>query len=97
MKVHIEDVGGVIVKDNETYQLVDNNYLEHLTLSQTVLKPGQSTRGHSHESQEEVYIFTRGTGMMIIDEDVYDAEPGDTFLIPKGKFHRFLNKSEEEY
>ena len=97
MKVFIEDIQGEVVKDNETYTLIDNNFLEHLTLSQTFLKPGQSTRGHSHESQEEIYIFTSGSGMMIIGDDAYEANPGDTFLIPKGNFHRVLNASEDEF
>jgi hypothetical protein len=30
MKVSLENIEGVIVKDNETYILEDNNYLENL-------------------------------------------------------------------
>jgi mannose-6-phosphate isomerase-like protein (cupin superfamily) len=97
MKVHIEDVKGQIVKENETYTLIDNNHLENLTLSQTILKPGKSTRGHFHENQEEVYIFTSGHATMIIGEEEYEAFAGDTFLIPKGKFHRVINRSEDEF
>ncbi len=96
MKVELEKIDGVIMKDNETYVLEDNNFLEHLTLSRTVLKPGMSTRGHSHDNQEEVYIFTKGTGTMIIGEDSYSTSANDTFLIPKGKFHRVMNLSEIE-
>ena len=96
MKVELEKIDGVIMKDNETYVLEDNNFLEHLTLSRTVLKPGMSTRGHSHDNQEEVYIFTKGTGAMIIGEDSYSTSAKDTFLIPKGKFHRVMNLSETE-
>jgi quercetin dioxygenase-like cupin family protein len=55
MKLNIYDVGGEIVKDNETYLLKDNKTLKNLILSSTDLKPGQSTRGHSHAGQEEVY------------------------------------------
>ena len=44
MKVNLEKIEGEIVKDNETYVLEDNNFLEHMTLSRTVLKPGMSTR-----------------------------------------------------
>ena len=94
MKVKLDQIGGEIVKDNETYVLEDNNFLQHLTLSRTVLKPGQSTRGHSHDNQEEVYIFTEGNGTMIIGDIQYDAMPGDTFLIKCGKFHKVVNKSD---
>lgn len=93
MKVKLNKINGTIVKDNETYKLEDNNFLSNLTLSRTVLKPGQSTRGHFHEEQEEVYIFTDGKAIMTIGDDKYYASIGDTFLIPKGKFHRVENKS----
>lgn len=93
MKVTLDKIEGVIMKDNETYVLEDNNFLEHLTLSRTCLKPGMSTRGHSHENQEEVYIFTYGKAIMTIGEDQYEAKSGDTFLIPKGKFHKVQNLS----
>jgi quercetin dioxygenase-like cupin family protein len=96
MKVTLEKINGEIIKDNETYILEDNNFLEHMTLSRTFLKPGQSTRGHSHDAQEEVYIFTQGEGIMQIDETKYDAKPGDTFLIRSGQFHRVFNLSETE-
>ncbi len=96
MKVKLTEIKGEIVKDNDTYTLEDNNFLEHLTLSTTYLKPGQATRGHSHENQEEVYTFTRGNATMVIGDIEHDALPGDTFLIKKGKFHRVINKSEIE-
>ena len=39
MKVNINDIGGDIVKDNETYLLKDNKLLKNLVLSSTDLKP----------------------------------------------------------
>ena len=94
MKLRLDEVDGVIMKDNSTYVLEDNNFLENLTVSTTFLKPGQSTRGHSHENQEEVYIFTSGTATMTIGEDQHTAIAGDMFLIPKGKFHKVENLSQ---
>ena len=93
MKVTLEKIEGTVVKDNETYVLEDNNFLENLVLSRTFLKPGQATRGHSHENQEEVYIFTEGDALMVIGEETYPAKSGDTFLIKKGNFHRVVNRS----
>ena len=96
MKVNINELNGVIVKDNDTYILEDNNTLEHLTLSKTVLKPAQFTRGHSHEVQEEVYFFTKGKGTMVVDKEEWTVVPGDIVIIPKNKFHKVLNQSDEE-
>jgi mannose-6-phosphate isomerase-like protein (cupin superfamily) len=97
MKVQIENIGGTVVKDNKTYILTDNNYLEHLTLSQTILKPGQSTRGHSHENQEEIYVFTTGNAIMQIGDIFFEAQGGDTFLIKAGEFHKVSNANHNEF
>jgi quercetin dioxygenase-like cupin family protein len=96
MKLSIYNVGGEVVKDNETYVLKDNKTLNNLVLSSTDLKAGQSTRGHSHPGQEEVYHFVSGKGSIQIDNDLYNAEAGDVFLIPDGAFHKVFNGSDTE-
>lgn len=94
LKISNFDIGGEVVKDNETYRLADNKTLKNLVLSQTILYPGQQTRGHRHAGQEEVYFFISGFGKMILGEE--DSEPftvefGDVVLIPDGAFHRVIN------
>jgi quercetin dioxygenase-like cupin family protein len=96
MKYNIHDIGGEVVKDNETYVLKDNKTLKNLVLSSTMLKPGQQTRGHSHPGQEEVYHFVSGRGSIQIGNDLYQASEGDVFLIPDGAFHKVFNGSETE-
>jgi oxalate decarboxylase/phosphoglucose isomerase-like protein (cupin superfamily) len=91
IKYDIHDVGGEIVKDNETYLLKDNKTLNNLVLSSTELYRGQSTRGHSHAGQEEVYFFVQGTGIMMVDEQRFRVTAGDIILIPDGAFHRVIN------
>jgi oxalate decarboxylase/phosphoglucose isomerase-like protein (cupin superfamily) len=94
IKHHTHDIGGEIVKDNETYLLKDNKTLNNLVLSSTRLYRGQVTRGHSHPGQEEVYFFVQGTGMMIVDEEKFRVSAGDVILIPDGAFHRVINDGE---
>jgi oxalate decarboxylase/phosphoglucose isomerase-like protein (cupin superfamily) len=94
LKFHDSDIGGEVVKDNETYLLKDNKTLNNLVLSSTKLYRGQATRGHSHAGQEEVYFFVQGTGMMIVDEQRFRVNPGDIILIPDGAFHRVINDGE---
>ena len=65
----INDIGGEIVKDNETYLLKDNKTLDKLVLSSTLLNPFKQTTGHNHSGQEEVYFFVSGTGTMEVDND----------------------------
>ena len=94
IKLNVRDIGGEVIKDNETYLLKDNKTLNNLVLSSTELKPGQQTRGHTHPGQEEVYYFIAGNGAMQINDDLYRASPGDVFLIPDGAFHKVFNKSD---
>ena len=96
-KVTTHDVGGEIVKDNETYLLKDNKYLKNLVLSSTKLYRGQSTRGHRHAGQEEVYLFVQGYGKMVVGDETdepFEVSPGDIVLIPDGAFHRVINDGE---
>jgi len=92
--VDAHDIGGVVVKDNETYLLKDNTTLKYLVVSSTKLYRGQQTRGHRHQGQEEVYFFVQGYGRMIVgeeDSEPFPVKPGTVVLIPDGAFHRVIN------
>lgn len=91
LKHNIRNVGGEVVKNDETYLLTDNKFLNNLVLSSTLLKPGKSTRGHKHGGQEEIYFFVDGNGRMEIDDEVFDVKKGDVVLIPDSVFHRVHN------
>ncbi len=94
IKFNKADVGGEVVKDNETYVLKDNKTLNNLVLSSTKLYREQQTRGHRHAGQEEVYFFVSGYGQMIVGEETdepFDIRAGDIVLIPDGAFHRVIN------
>ena len=93
-KVNEFDVGGSIVKQDETYIIKDNKLLNGLVLSSTKLYRGKQTRGHRHPGQEEVYFFVQGTGMMMVDNEKFRVISGDIILIPDGAFHRVINDGE---
>ena len=93
MKLDVLDIGGDVIKDNETYLLKDNKMLNNLVLSSTDLKPDMSTRGHAHCGQEEVYYFIKGEGTMELispnaEKITHDVKPGSIVLIQDGFFHR---------
>ena len=97
MKFNQHNIGGDVVKSNEVYELKDNKTLKNLVLSSTKLYREQSTRGHRHAGQEEVYFFVQGTGRMIVgneDSESFAVSPGDVVLIPDGAFHRVINDGE---
>lgn len=91
-----EQLDGTVVKDNDTYTIIDNTELNELTVSTTTLHAGQETSGHSHDGIEEVYTFMSGTGRIVIDEDEFNVEAGKTFIIPDGAFHKVYNNSDDE-
>ena len=82
---------GEEIKNSDTYRLVDNTALNNLVVSTTTLYPNKETRGHSHEDQEEVYMFTSGVGIIKIGDVNYPAKQGDVFVIPKKHFHKVWN------
>jgi len=86
--VTLDVPGGEVKRDNEVYVVVDNTFLQNLTVSQTTLHPGQSTQGHSHDGLDEVYIFISGQGRMELDDALLEVKAGDMVLIPGGTFHR---------
>ena len=88
MLVTAQNIGGTIAKEDERYTVVDNTTLNGLVVSSTRLHKNQSTSGHSHAGQEEVYHFITGWGKMELDEETYDIRSGDIVLIPDGAFHR---------
>ena len=85
------DVGGEVVKDNETYLIKDNKTLKYLVLSSTSLRKGMMTRGHAHPGQEEVYIFVRGSGVIFVEDEQFRIGSGSVVLIPDGAFHTVIN------
>jgi len=92
MKYSDWTVGGDLIKENEQYELYDNTVLKNLCLSKTRLRAGQSTNGHRHAGQEEVYIFTKGHGQMELDHHIFDVKEGDTVLVKDNVFHKVHNK-----
>jgi mannose-6-phosphate isomerase-like protein (cupin superfamily) len=88
MRVTAQDIGGEVAKEDERYTVVDNTTLNGLVVSSTRLYKHQSTSGHSHAGQEEVYHFITGWGKMDLADETFDVRAGDIVLIPDGAFHR---------
>ena len=90
-------VGGELVKHDDRYKVFDNAGLNNLILSKTVLNPYKSTTGHRHKGQEEVYIFSKGDGVMEIEkagkQTTQSVSVGSIILIEDNDFHRDHNKS----
>ncbi len=98
MKFSIEEFEkvGKIVKQNDTYTVIDVSKLNHLNVSLTILHRGRETSGHSHEGSEEVYNFEEGKGEMQLDKERFAVKAGDIVIIPGGAFHKVFNRGKED-
>ena len=57
---------------------------EHVALSYQRLAPGFRTPfGHSHKTQEEVYVVLEGGGRVKLDDDVRDVSAWDAVRVAK--------------
>jgi len=91
MKIKLDKSDSKVIHSNETYDVIDNTNLDKLIVSKTILHPGKETGGHNHSGQEEVYIFTKGEGKMVVGTKTYNVKAGDIILIPDGDFHKVWN------
>ncbi|NQT66696.1 MAG: cupin domain-containing protein [Actinobacteria bacterium] len=53
--------------------------------------PGGKTGGHVHDDAEEIYYIIDGKAKMVVGEEEFEAEAGDTFIVPPHKMHTTLN------
>lgn len=69
----------------------EDSFSERIQVGATTVYPGCSTKGHRHADREEVYFFTAGRGIMVVDGDEWPVRAGDTFYVPPGAFHPTRN------
>lgn len=87
------------IVDNRIYKIQDLNLFDRkgtivFTVSMTVLRPDQQTRGHAHEDNSEVYEFLKGSGLIVLDRIKRKVAPGDFVFVEKRVFHKVINTSD---
>jgi mannose-6-phosphate isomerase-like protein (cupin superfamily) len=64
--------------------------LEQGALSYQRIPPGyRFPYGHSHETQEEVYVVVRGGGRMKLDDEVVELREWDAVRVPPGTWRGY--------
>lgn len=94
--MNFKNILGTVVKNNDTYKVIDNTFLNNLVLSKTVLHPNKHTRGHSHPGQEEIYFFISGSGIMELGDQKFVVKDKSIVLISDGIFHKVYNESDKD-
>jgi mannose-6-phosphate isomerase-like protein (cupin superfamily) len=64
--------------------------LEQSGLSYQRVPPGyRFPYGHTHETQEEVYVVVRGSGRMKLDDEVVEVREWDAIRVPPGTWRGY--------
>ena len=64
--------------------------LEQAALSYQRLPPGSRfPYGHTHETQEEVYVVLRGSGRMKVDDEIVELKGWDAARVPPGTWRGY--------
>ena len=75
-------------------------YFEQFTnnLESTVkllyIKEGASLSLQTHKERDELWYIIEGEGVAILEEELHELFPGDSFYVPKGKKHRYTAKTD---
>jgi len=65
------------------------------SLAEATVPPGAATEAHYHRVSEEIYLFTAGTGRMILHGEEAAVRAGDCVVIPPGAEHQLVNDGVE--
>jgi gentisate 1,2-dioxygenase len=85
IKNDLEDIGSKFdgAQDLEFRAATFALGLERSALSYQRIPPGyRFPYGHTHETQEEVYVVVRGSGRMKLDDEIVDLEEWDAVRVP---------------
>jgi mannose-6-phosphate isomerase-like protein (cupin superfamily) len=64
--------------------------LEKAALSYQSIPPDyRFPYGHSHQTQEEVYVVVRGSGRMKVDDDIVELRECDAVRVPPGSWRGY--------
>jgi mannose-6-phosphate isomerase-like protein (cupin superfamily) len=64
--------------------------LEQSALSYQRVPPGyRFPYGHTHRTQEEVYVVVRGSGRMKVDDEIVEVEEWDAVRVPPGTWRGY--------
>ena len=92
LKADLDDIGPAFkgAPDLEFRAATKPLGLEHSALSYQRVPPGyRFPYGHTHETQEEVYVVVRGSGRMKIDDEIVELEQWDAVRVPPGTWRGY--------
>jgi mannose-6-phosphate isomerase-like protein (cupin superfamily) len=92
LKLDLEDVGSNFdgASDLEFRMATAALELENSGLTYQRVPPGQRfPYGHTHKTQEEVYVVVRGSGRMKLDDEIVELTERDAVRVPPGTWRGY--------
>ncbi len=92
IKGDVEDIGAVFdgAPGLEFRAATKPLELEQLALSHQRVPPGcRFPYGHTHATQEEVYVVLRGSGRMKLDDEIVELKEWDAVRVPPGTWRGY--------
>jgi mannose-6-phosphate isomerase-like protein (cupin superfamily) len=92
IKEDLEDIGAVFdgAPDLEFRAATKALELEKAALSYQRVPPDyRFPYGHSHETQEEVYVVVHGGGRMKVDDEIVELKAWDAVRVPPGTWRGY--------
>ena len=74
---------------------VEELYGKGRMFNHMILAPGRSIGEHTHEGDNEIFYFLKGTGTYNDNGTIVRVHPGDTAICSSGEFHSLVNDGEE--
>lgn len=81
----------VIIKISKT-----SEHTPEISLLSETITPGDGIPVHKHLNEDEFLFVQKGKVEITLGETTEIGESGDLIYVPKGTWHGFLNKSEED-
>jgi mannose-6-phosphate isomerase-like protein (cupin superfamily) len=92
LKADLDDLGSNFDGDPrlEFHAATRSLALEHSGLTHQYVPPNyRFPYGHTHETQEEVYVVVRGSGRMKVDDEIIDLTEWDAVRVPPGSWRGY--------
>lgn len=90
-----ESLGEIVKKEGRTINWImkpETSGGQYCSVCIVTYKPGmRALPAHSHPNGEETIYVRKGTGKVLIGNQITDIEPGTVFLLPQGEPHMVWN------
>lgn len=91
MKYNLFDIGGEVVKQNDTLLIKENKSINNVVIQSIVLYTNKNTKKLCFHNQDCIYFFIDGKGVFELGNDILYVRNHDFVLVNRDISHRVIN------